>query len=366
VQRIRDTFVPENIGTVTALPTSVDGEPLGAGDYFLVGADFTEGATTYLKGQIWEYTGAAWAISTDQSKAMSLLGDFADLDVDVESTVIGNAVIKKLVAIDAVIKTLLAQNITAGPGDGTAASGFRFRAMSDVNHAGGDNPVFDVFKDDKRLFSVDVSTGDVFIGKYSDGNGIKWDNVASKLYVKGSGEFSGYIQADSGIFKGIFDTTALKLEPGTLNSYTQSFANSNYQAGNIFDYYIDTVGLSRDIAYRASADFDASVYFIRFSSDGGYDYDPAWSGKQSWRSKTVEFLDSSYGNIDTITLFEVYSHPDWLYFSTYSSDLEQAVDITTYQGGDKLLVSSDIPTSATGLSDYQIWLDGDVLKVKLP
>ena len=39
---------------------------------------------------------------------------------------------------------------------------------------------------------------------------------------------------------------------------------------------------------------------------------------------------------------------------------------TIYTGGDKLILSSDVPDNPLGLSDYQIYRSGDTLKVKLP
>ena len=219
IQRIRADITPQNLGTVTALPTSVSGGPLASGDFFLVGTTFVDDSVTYTKGEIWEYNGSAWVLSTDQAKAMALLADFADLDEDVDSTVIGNAVVKKLVAIDAVIKTLLAQNITAGPGTGASGTGFRFRAMSDVDHAGADNPVFDVMYGDAELFKVIPTTGDIYIGDYNGGNGAKWDQAAGKFYVKGDGEFSGSISGASGYFQGQLNTVTLQTLLGGDTAY---------------------------------------------------------------------------------------------------------------------------------------------------
>jgi hypothetical protein len=131
VQRVFGTIVPANLHTVTALPTSVGDEPLANGDYFLVGATFTEGATTYVKGQIWEYQNSSWVLSTDQSKAMSLLGDFADLEVDVESTVMNNAIIKKLIALDVTVQNLQAQNLRVREGTAGLPSILSFDGIDD-------------------------------------------------------------------------------------------------------------------------------------------------------------------------------------------------------------------------------------------
>ena len=63
-------------------------------------------------------------------------------------------------------EAMVAANIQAGSGTGLA--GFRFRAMDDdYSQEGAPKvPVFDIYKDDKQLFKVDVSNkiyfGDTF------------------------------------------------------------------------------------------------------------------------------------------------------------------------------------------------------------
>jgi len=106
---------PYNFGGVTTVPTETPtGEPLVAGDYFLWAATTTG---TYTKGVIYEWSGSAWVESTNGDLVMTMFDSFADLANDVDSTVIGNAVIKKLVALDAVVQNLVAQNLKVGTGD---------------------------------------------------------------------------------------------------------------------------------------------------------------------------------------------------------------------------------------------------------
>ena len=96
------------------------------------------------------------------------------------------AFIDSLVANEAFIKNLVAQNMKAGPGTGLASSGFRFRAMDDdYSQAGAPKvPVFDVMYDNKKLFEVvatGTDAGDVIIGDYANGNGIKYDKSQNPL-----------------------------------------------------------------------------------------------------------------------------------------------------------------------------------------
>lgn len=99
-----------NFGMVTIeAPTeTTDGEPLSKGDYFLWGGATT---TTYTKGAIYEYTGSTWVESTNGDLVMTMFDSFADLANDVDDTVIGNAVIKKLVANKAFIDNLMTQDL---------------------------------------------------------------------------------------------------------------------------------------------------------------------------------------------------------------------------------------------------------------
>ena len=88
-------------------------------------------------------------------------------------------------------EAMVAANIKAGSGTGLAGSGFRFRAMDDDYSQEGNPkvPVFDVMYDNKKLFEVvatGTDAGDVVIGDYANGNGIKYDKSAGKFSVKGN------------------------------------------------------------------------------------------------------------------------------------------------------------------------------------
>ena len=160
-----------NLGLITngdPTPTvGKDGVPLVAGDYFMWGNPTTSTPDERKKGAVYIYqTDGTWLEDTEGTKTMSMLAQFADIANDVESSVMGNAIIKKLVAIDAVVENLVAQNMKAGLGTGLASSGFRFRAQTDSVGDGSNVAVFDVYKDDKQLFKVDISTGIIYFGEH--------------------------------------------------------------------------------------------------------------------------------------------------------------------------------------------------------
>jgi len=75
-------------------------------------------------------------------------------------------------------------NLTAGLGDGTASSGFRFRAQTDSAGDGSNVPVFDVMYDDRKVFEINPAIGNVMLGNYNEATksgGILYDYVNDKL-----------------------------------------------------------------------------------------------------------------------------------------------------------------------------------------
>ena len=131
---------PCNFGGVTEVPsTTPDGEPLVAGDYFLWATTTT---ASYTKGEIYEYDGTGWVLSSNGNLVMTMFDDFADLANDVEETVIGHAVIKKLVAIEAWIEYLMTKDLTI-TSDGKIATADFAESEQGVPTSGFmlDNPV---------------------------------------------------------------------------------------------------------------------------------------------------------------------------------------------------------------------------------
>ena len=178
-----------NLGGVDSIPTeNLQGEPITIGDYFLWIGETTETTPIYTKGQIYEYNGTTWVLNdTNGDLVMTMFDSFAKIANDVDSSIMGNAIIKKLVAIDAFIENLKAQNLQVGTGTGLASSGFRFRAQTDSVGDGTDIPIFDIYKDDKQLFKAETSgdnEGDIILGNYDETTkkgGIKYDYSEDKM-----------------------------------------------------------------------------------------------------------------------------------------------------------------------------------------
>jgi hypothetical protein len=247
------------------------------------------------------------------------------------------------------------------------ATGFDFHALTDD---GGGNPRFGAYYNGRPLFVVDPPTGRVFFGEhfwYDPADGaIHTPNDKTVIRADGTievvdGRFEGDVWANSGYFRGIFDTTALKLEPGTLNSYVNTASSAITQIKNLVIYALDTLGLSNNTLYRASV--PSGTYQTNSGSTLSGDnvkyvaYRRQYIGYGDY-SYTVYFYNISKTLILSVQYNDV-SGGGKYYFTT-------SISITTYTGGDSLIVSSDIPTESTGLLNYQIYLSGDTLKVKLP
>ena len=155
----------EGLGVyTTACPTqSKEGLGLIPGDYFTAGAQFVDGGVTYKKGYAYQYTGSGWTVldltdEANSSKALQCLSDLMTSGVNVtDSTASIWGWFENLVAQDAVIQNLIAQNLKVG----TYGSGFSFRALTDD---GNGNKIFDVSYGSSSLFRVDISTGKIYFG----------------------------------------------------------------------------------------------------------------------------------------------------------------------------------------------------------
>lgn len=110
---------PINFGGVDYVPTETpSGEALVVGDYFLWANTTQEiNGIVYKKGQVYEYNGNSWAVSSNGDLVMTILNSYAELDDD-DETVLPFQVIKTMVAIKAFVKELFAQFIKLHEGGG--------------------------------------------------------------------------------------------------------------------------------------------------------------------------------------------------------------------------------------------------------
>jgi len=242
-----------------------------------------------------------------------------------------------------------------------------------------------VYFNDSKVFEADPSTGKIYFGEHfwydpSDG-AIHTPNDKTVIKADGTieavdGRFTGDVFANSGYFKGIFDTTALKLEPGDDSSESYSQGAGALQTENFYNYFIGE-GLLASTFYNVS--FSASsITIINGYGTVNETFNTTNIAHAQlykiWNPGIVcyyeiTFYDSAFNKLTHILSY--YSKYGDLLNTNLSRWINTAITLTISYGGDKLIVSSDIPDVPTGLSDYQMFIadNGDgtaTLKVKLP
>ncbi len=163
------------------------------------------------------------------------------------------------------------------------------------------------------------------------------------------GNFSGVLNSAGGIFNGYIQTPAITSEPGDVTEDVENFTDQTDIAKDIYDYYL-ALGKPTATLFRADVDTVVDSYFMRIE----------YTDEGSVKTYSVRVYDSGASQLDYV-LYICIALTGWFKAGGIGSP-----EITTYTGGDKLKLSSDIPTSDSGLDNYQVWLDGAFLKVKLP
>lgn len=366
--------VPHNFGGVTVVPdhNTLNVGALMKGDYFLWAGDpkpkddsAVPPYDAMVKGEVYEYNGTRWTKSDNGDLIMTLFDSFADLANDVDSAVIGLAVIKKLVAIDAFIKNLVAENLQAGSGTGLAGSGFRFRAKSDKDGDGTSNPVFDLMFHDQVLFKVDVATGKIYFGEHfwydpatesirstDDNLVIKADGtIEGKSSVFVDGDFTGTANIDKGWFGGQIDAPSFSsLPPSSGASTSFNGTTAKQQVDNGYDSVISR--LVKNTWYPCSVSGDASITHIR------------WYGEYPMSAGT-EFVIQLRTSSNTYK----YLRMEHVIFQgvVYSSDYAGTnKTFTYYYGIGDVFKFKNIPdvSQLAGLESGQVYRDGSTLKIK--
>jgi hypothetical protein len=209
---------------------------------------------------------------------------------------------------------------------------------------------------------------------FESGTAFQTANGKVKIHNDGTieavdGRFTGDVFANSGYFKGIFDTTALKLEPGGETTQSHSESQTNLQAKNFYDYFVSSEGLVSGTLYKATIlGSSISIYteygsYILNTADIAY-ASLSYGGSGYNYDYYLRFYDNSFTDIGGVNT-HVYTYGGITYSGSY---VVGGVTVTLGWGGDKLIISSDTPTIDIGLDNYQIYIDTSTgsLKVKLP
>lgn len=357
--------VPHNFGGITTVPdhNTLNVGALMKGDYFLWAGDpkpkddsAVPPYDAMVKGEIYEFTGTRWSKSSNGDLVMTLFDSFADLANDVDSAVIGLAVIKKLVAIDAFIKNLVAENLQAGSGTGLAGSGFRFRAKSDKDGDGTSNPVFDLMFHDQVLFKVDVATGKIYFGAHfwydpaTETIRSKNDKMiigADGKLIAVDGDFTGTANIKEGLFEANIDAPSFSSLPES-KGVPLSFSGTTAEQ-QVTGAYNAMVGVLTHLrVYPCVVLGDSSVKYISHNSGDGSSNNPfrVTLYVPGGADKELVMVKPVFGSM-------TYSSP---YDGVYKT-------FTVYYGGGDVFKFKDLPTESVGLSSGQVWRDGTTLKI---
>jgi len=158
----------------TAPITTADpGQRIIKGDQVVLRAKNDDGTYSYVP---YVYYNGAWQSAEDVPLQYSLaltntISDVLTVANAKDSIQAYNIFTNLLVSKTAITDQLAAakafiKNLKVGSGTGASGSGFRFRAMQDMDETGKPltEPVFDVFYGDKQLFAVDVDSGEISFG----------------------------------------------------------------------------------------------------------------------------------------------------------------------------------------------------------
>ena len=256
-----------------------------------------------------------------------------------------------LVALNAVIENLVAKYLQVGFGDGTSGSGFRFRAL---NNDGNGVPVFDVYYGDKRVFQIDVTSGDIFFG-----GGLIY-HAATDTIEANSAVFNGIQINNANGGEANFGSAVFKQEGSTVVSL--SITSTGSQGRTIYDWILTTFNIQGPTGvvsgwysqyFPCTCSRNANVKFMRAyrqnTSQYGYNVN----------KYAAYFYDSNYSLISSLNA-ERYETSQ-----TDKNPFSVGDTISTMTGGN-IMKLVDLPTSSAGLSSGRVWRDvnsGNVLKI---
>lgn len=344
-------------GVLAELPTEINGEPIGPGDFFLyipekVGGGYDEDDPNF--GHVLKWTGSGW-VSTTDSYSIGIASK--------DAFVIARESGKVIFAMAIYAEALVAYNMQAGSGTGLSGSGFRFRAMSDDYSQQGSPkvPVFDVMFGDQVLFKVDIATGKIYFGEHfwydpatesirstDDNLVINADGtLEGKLSKFIDGDFTGTANIKEGLFEANINAPSFSSLPGsggTSGSFSGTTAKQQVEGAynTIKDFLVP------DKLYPCVVSGDSSVKYI--SHDGGF--------IQLGSSFNVTLHVPGGTNKTMSGVIVPFSGAQ--YTSPYAG---QSKTFTFYYGMGDVFKFKNLPTDDVGLSSGQVWRDGTTLKI---
>ena len=339
-------------------------EKLGSSSWYITTADtLVVPGKTYYKpkegfsvvtpnGIPYIYDGVHWqemqATTANAKRMLSCLGNvLSDPDIQPVSAAIYGW-FENLCAKNAILENLVAMFLQVGPGDGTANSGFRFRALS---NDGNGNPVFDVYFGDKVVLQINVTTGDIYFG-----GGFTY-HAASDTIEANNAVLNGITINNNNGGAANFGSAVFQQQNLSHDDYT---AGSSAQGRTLFDAITTTYG------YTATVGRDQTAYSPWFSCT-------AINSSIKWIRQIRQSQDQ-YGSIPAIELWGVqFAYSDYTEvpqyrcyrYTTSQTDLNplNSSAVVQLNYGGNIMKFYGLPTQSTGLEAGRVWNDNGTLKI---
>lgn len=298
-----------------------------------------------------------------KDRFMQIIGDAEGSDTDDFTSwavAMGcDAIFKRLAALEAFVGNFYANYVTIGPETVSTTSGFRFRAHRD----GGPNntPIFDVYYNDRMVFSIDTTSGDILFGdkfRYHASQG-KIDVVDAS--ISGRSNFGDVLLA----------------VPMAETEY--SITNASVVQAYSYVTYLIAQGLLQDTFYSCSLGDDTTIAYLKFHRN------ERTENNETLRQDSIWFYDENFVLLDIRVLYpeeaKYYELPSgtgnprsYLYtqslgLSIISTYLDiSGLTLTVYTGGNRL--QANIPDSITAqdgaaLTRGQLYYDVSTGVVKM-
>ena len=327
-----------------------------SGDYFVAKTTFTVNGDTYTEGVPYKYSGNAWhnpitATTTDDAgRLLHCLGNVLGSPAVQPSTAALYGWFENLVAKNAVLENLIAKYLQVGSGDGTAGSGFRFRALNDD---GNGVPVFDVYYGDKRVFQIDVTSGDIYFG-----GGLIY-HASTDTIEANSALFNGITINNSNGGEANFGSAVFKQQNPT--TVTLTIDSASAQGKTIYDWILATFSITGPTGetrgwyseyYPCTYSGNANVKFMR-----AYRVNISASGwQQAENLYAACFYDSNRTEITSLRAYRYTTS------QTDSNPFPVGSTIETQKGGNVMFLYG-LPTVSTGLAQGRVWNDNGTLRI---
>lgn len=360
------TYAPMFLGKLSSAPMTTGDGPLIVGDSYL---------RTDNVPQRWDGTGWNNPTINDSNYAFimsqsldAVLADGTDVTQSMASLY---AWIGELAAKSATIQRLFAKNVTVGNGDGTASSGFRFRAHQyDANGNILAAPIFDIMYGDKTVWKVVPSTGKIFFGQPNAAldaplTGFMYDPETETIRFAGDKTIigaDGILETDevcannakitgNSVFAGLFNCVAIKTSPSQSISTTYTQAGTANQTKNL----VNSIGASSgDILRCAVVGGNTAVKYIRIETSGytssGYHTIDQWK---------IFFLDEKYSSVTCgFSITDTFNSPYvpgsvLISYRGYGVWVTSGITLNIYTGGNNLVVNIPSGPTASEIANFE-------------